>query len=154
MVLFLFATNSQIAWWVDNISSLHIYVCVHTHTHTHTHKMCMCVLSCFSHVQLFATLCFSVHGILPGKNIGVGCHFLLQGIFPNQGSNRHLLCLLHWQKGSLRLAPVIYFIYSSIYLWRRRWQPHSSVLAWGTPGTGAWWAAIYGRTESDTTGAT
>ena len=23
----------------------------------------------------------------PGKNIGVGCHFLLQGIFPTQGSN-------------------------------------------------------------------
>ena len=27
-----------------------------------------------------------------GKNIGVGCHFLLQGIFLTQGSN---LCLLH-----------------------------------------------------------
>ena len=31
---------------------------------------------------------FSVHGILvPGKNTGVGCHFLLQGIFLTQGSN-------------------------------------------------------------------
>ena len=28
----------------------------------------------------------------PGKNTGVGCHCLLQGIFPTQGSN---LCLLH-----------------------------------------------------------
>ena len=28
---------------------------------------------------------------LPGKNTGVGCHFLLQGIFPTQGSNPHLL---------------------------------------------------------------
>ena len=27
----------------------------------------------------------------PGKNTGVGCHFLLQGIFPTQGSNPHLL---------------------------------------------------------------
>ena len=27
----------------------------------------------------------------PGKNTGVGCHFLLQGIFPTQGSNRGLL---------------------------------------------------------------
>ena len=34
----------------------------------------------------------------PGKNTGVGCHFLLQGIFPSQGSN---LCLLHWQEDSL-----------------------------------------------------
>ena len=30
----------------------------------------------------------------PGKNTGVGCHFLLQGIFLTQGSNTHLLCLL------------------------------------------------------------
>ena len=29
----------------------------------------------------------SVHGDLPGKNPGVGCHALLQEIFPNQGSN-------------------------------------------------------------------
>ena len=28
---------------------------------------------------------------LPGKNTGVGCHFLLQGIFLTQGSNRSLL---------------------------------------------------------------
>ena len=29
----------------------------------------------------------SVHGESPGKNTGVGCHSLLQGIFPTQGSN-------------------------------------------------------------------
>ena len=28
----------------------------------------------------------SVHGDSPGKNTGVGCHALLQGIFPSQGS--------------------------------------------------------------------
>ena len=27
----------------------------------------------------------------PGRNTGVGCHFLLQGIFPTQGSNVGLL---------------------------------------------------------------
>ena len=27
----------------------------------------------------------SVLGIFPGKNTGMGCHFLLQGIFPTQG---------------------------------------------------------------------
>jgi len=27
----------------------------------------------------------------PDKDAGVGCHFLLQGIFPTQGSNLHLL---------------------------------------------------------------
>ena len=33
-----------------------------------------------------------------GKNTGVGCHFLLQGIFPTQRSNPRLL---HWQVDSL-----------------------------------------------------
>ena len=28
------------------------------------------------------------------KNTGLGCHFLLQGILPTQGSNLHFL---HWQ---------------------------------------------------------
>ena len=46
----------------------------------------------------------SVHGDFPDKNTGVGCHALLQGIFPTQGSNQHL-CLLHWQAGSLPLVP-------------------------------------------------
>ena len=43
---------------------------------------------------------YSVHGDSPGKNTGVGCHALIQGIFPTQGSNLHLLGLLHWQVGS------------------------------------------------------
>ena len=34
----------------------------------------------------------------PGKNPGVGYHAFLQGIFPFQGSNLHLLRLLHWQR--------------------------------------------------------
>ena len=42
---------------------------------------------------------------LPGKNTGVGCHFLLQGIFPIQGSNLDLSRLLHWQKDSSPLHP-------------------------------------------------
>ena len=33
----------------------------------------------------------SVQGDPPGKNTGVGCHFLLQGIFLTQGSNPGLL---------------------------------------------------------------
>ena len=41
----------------------------------------------------------------PGKNTGVGCRYLLQGIFTTQGSNLYLLCLLHWQAGSLPLVP-------------------------------------------------
>ena len=46
----------------------------------------------------------SVHGDSPGKNTGVGCHALLQRIFPPQGSNPGLphcrwilYCLSHEQ---------------------------------------------------------
>ena len=47
----------------------------------------------------------SVHGDSPGKNTGVACHALLQVIFLTQRSNLSFLCLLHWQAGSLPLAP-------------------------------------------------
>ena len=40
----------------------------------------------------------------PAKNTGVGCHFLLQGIFSTQGSNPCLLPLLRWQAESLPLS--------------------------------------------------
>ena len=68
------------------------------------------MLSCFSCVWLFATLWTVAHQAplsvdSPGKNTGVGSHFLLQGIFMTRGLNPHLLCLLHWQVGSLPLAP-------------------------------------------------
>ena len=38
-----------------------------------------------------------------GKNAGVRCHFLLQGIFLTQESNPCHLHLLHWQADSLLL---------------------------------------------------
>ena len=40
----------------------------------------------------------------PGKNTGVGCHAVLQGIFLTQGLNLSLLRLLHWQVDSLPLV--------------------------------------------------
>ena len=69
----------------------------------------VCMLSCFSHVRLFSTLWTIVCQSLlswdsAGKNTGVGCHALLQGIFPMQGLNPHLLHILHWQVGSLPLG--------------------------------------------------
>ena len=44
----------------------------------------------------------SVHGDGPGKNTGVGCHALLHGIFPDQGSN---LGLLHCRWILYQLSP-------------------------------------------------
>ena len=65
------------------------------------------VLTHFSHVWLFATLWTRLlhPWDSPGKSTGVGCHALLHGIFPTQGSSPHLLSLPHWQAGSLPLAP-------------------------------------------------
>ena len=40
----------------------------------------------------------------PGKNTGVGCQALLQAIFPIQGLNPRLLCIPHFQVGSLPLV--------------------------------------------------
>ena len=40
-----------------------------------------------------------------GKNTGVDCHFLLQGIFPTQGLNSYLLHLPHWQTDPIPVAP-------------------------------------------------
>ena len=62
----------------------------------------MWVLSCSVVSDSFATPWTVVPRLLCpcnslGKNTGVGCHFLLQGIFPPQGLSPHLLCLLHWQ---------------------------------------------------------
>ena len=58
----------------------------------------------------------SVHGDFLGKNTGVGCYALLQGIFPIQVSNPHLLHLLHWQVGSLPLVPPGKPIYTHYYI--------------------------------------
>ena len=69
----------------------------------------MCVQS-LSHVQPFYNPMdcsppgSSAHGISQAGILEWGCHFLLQGIFPTQGSNLRLLCLLHWQADSLSLC--------------------------------------------------
>ena len=74
------------------------------------HSMCCAMLSHFSHSPLLGTPWTVAARVLcpwdsPGKNTGVGSHAFLQGIFPTQGSNPCILCLLHWQACSLPLAP-------------------------------------------------
>ena len=67
-------------------------------------RVCSAAQSC-----LFATYRLEPTRLLcpwdfPGKNTGVGCHFLLQKIFLTQGSNSCLLCLLHCRQLSLPLS--------------------------------------------------
>ena len=65
---------------------------------------CACVMSnsvtpqTLAIARLFCLLDFS------SKNTEASCHLLLQGIFPTQGSNPSLPCLLHWQEDSLQLS--------------------------------------------------
>ena len=66
------------------------------------HHSCFC---CCLVTKLCPTLCDSMDCSPPGPSVhrfstGMGCHFLLRGISPIQGSNP---CLLHWQVGSLPL---------------------------------------------------
>ena len=44
-------------------------------------------------------------GSFSDNNTSVDGYSLLQGIFPTQGSNMCLLCLLYWQAGSLLVPP-------------------------------------------------
>ena len=65
-------------------------------------RMPTCMLGPSRHVWLCATLWTVACQVLlsrgsPGKNSGVGCHALLQGIFLPQGLNPRFLLLLHWQ---------------------------------------------------------
>ena len=70
-------------------------------------KFCVYVVVCYLVIKSCLTL--QCHGLyvahqtllsvgFPGKTIGVGCHFLLQGIFPTQGLNPCLLHLLHCRR--------------------------------------------------------
>ena len=70
---------------------------------------------------------------IPGKNIGMGCHALLLGIFPIQGLNPCLLRLSHWQTCALPLAPPDYASISLLkekarLYWKKRHCIH--VLIW------------------------
>ena len=62
----------------------------------------------------------------PGKSPGVGCHFLLQGIFPTQGSN---LGLLHCRQTLYRLS------HQGSPMWLAS-GPHSSASAQSRHGQG------------------
>ena len=81
--------------------------------------LCVCASS-FSHVKLFVTLWtvpprFLCPWNFPCKNIGAGCYFFLQRIFPTQGWN---LCLLFLalQTGSLPTEPKVLFFKSDSFL--------------------------------------
>ena len=67
----------------------------------------------------------SVYRDYPGKDTGVGCHALLQGLFPTQGLNpglphcrRILYCLSHQGSPSHVYVYMYLYIYTYIYTYR------------------------------------
>ena len=89
---------------------------------TDKESVCCAVISCFSRVRLFATPWAVAHQAIcpwnsPGKNTGVGCHALLQGIFPTQGCNpgflhcRQILYCVSYQ-GSPRILEWVNYPFS------------------------------------------
>ena len=73
--------------------------------------MCVCVLSHSVLSDSLRSTRLLCPWDFPGKNIGVGCHFLYQGIFSTQGSNPSLL---HWQANSLTTEPPGKFLFFHI----------------------------------------
>ena len=105
------ATTNLLSFSIELDVCVCDYVCV-----------CVCTPRCsvVSH-------CLGPHGLallsmgFSGKNNGVGCHTLLQGIFPTQGLNPHLLCrligreiLYPWAPGNLYRAER-HVLYKSAY---------------------------------------
>ena len=78
-----------------------VYVCVRACTHTHT--LSHSVLSDFAIPWTIACQA-PLYLEFPKQEYWSGLHLLFQGIFPTQGSNPHLQCLLYWQEDSLPLS--------------------------------------------------
>ena len=93
--------------------------------------VCVCVCVCMlSHVWLLATSWTIVHQ----APLSIGCHFLLQGIFPAHELNPCLLRLLHWQEESLSLrhleSPECQLVFVFLSLCSRfRFQRGNNLLA-------------------------
>ena len=74
----------------------------------------------------------SIHGDSPGKNAGVSCHALLQGIFPTKGSNlglphcRQILYRLS-QQGNPRILEWVAYLFSRGSSWLRNWTRVSCI---------------------------
>ena len=90
---------------------------------------------------------FSCPWDFPGNSTGVDCHFLLQGIFPTQGSNpglphcrQTLYRLSHLEGRDKYLTCACSLASDDPWVrkipWRRKWQPTLVVLAWEIPWTG------------------
>ena len=135
--------SQGLAWLFMQISQMLIYY------------LCLVAQSCL-------TLCnsmdcsppgSSVHGDSPSKSIGVGCHALLQGIFPTQASNSGLLhckwilyCLSYQE--SPRILKWVVYPFSRESSWLRNWTGVSCIAgrfftSWTTREAKTHWTKVF-----------
>ena len=112
---------------------LNILYCIYSFIYSYIH-FCFCCLVAKTCVTLCDPMKYSmpgssVHGIFSGRNPGVSCHFLIQGILPTQGWNPHLL---PWQEDSLPLSNE-----GSLHIQFNSVQSLSRVRLFATPWTAA-----------------
>ena len=102
--------------------------------------MCLYYRDCCCLVTKSCPTLLQPHGIQPtrllcswdflGKNTGICCHILLQGIFQTQGSNLHFL---PWEAGSLALS------HGEAHFWR--YTIYISLI-YGTCKAGCWLTSL------------
>ena len=136
-------------WWIHQFLCIWLCYCY-----------CLVTKSCPAFLQLHELQPTRVLSPwkFPGKNIGVRCHFLLQVIFPIQGSNLHFL---HWQADSLPLSHLRstgrytrcrFDPWVGKSTWRRKWQPTPIFLTGESHGQRSLVGySLWGQKESDTT---
>ena len=96
----------QVVRWLPSVNP-------HRHIVVVQSRWCAFFACACSVAQTCPTLCDPVdcnlpnstaRGLFQARLLDWLCHFLLQGIFPNPGSNSHCLCPLRWQADSLPLG--------------------------------------------------
>ena len=115
--------------------------------------MCVCVCVCVCVIHSVMSNSLQVYGLQPsrllcpwdslGKNTGVGCHSLLQGIFLTQGQNlglshcwQILYGLSHHGSPYMLISVHIYQHLCMINPQGEKTATYSSILVWKIPWTG------------------
>ena len=114
LMLFIFCFRICLHWLFQCRSNKRRNSTSFSFQYVETYSICMCVCVCVCVCVCMLSVVsssLSAHGLqparllcpweFPGRNTGVDCCVLLQGIFLSQGLNLSPLRLLHWQAGSL-----------------------------------------------------
>ena len=97
-------------WWLEQGMDLSPHSYHRPWLASQLQQLVLCCVRAKSRPKHFVTLWTVSRQVPPSmgfsrQGYSVGCRALLQGIFPTQVGDPGLLCLLHWQAGSLPLTP-------------------------------------------------